>query len=172
MAKKEAPLQTFFVCSLRTVAWQLLLSVYAVLQGHPQRQPEQHSVQAAGCRHYGGAAAAAGSSLRSTHVRRGSAGATDKNGFLLLLAFPLFVQSLSWQTIVFHRYESSTRVSIRFLQWAHGQYQQLESDAASGGAAAAGAAAAVVVERAGATFCETQQQQQQRHEHAVSELSS
>ena len=61
--------------------------------------------------------------------------------------------------------------SIRFLQWAHGQNQQLESDAASGGAAAAGAAAAVVVERAGATFCETQQQQQ-RHEHAVSELSS
>ena len=88
MAKKEAPLQTFFVCSLCTVAWQLLLSVYAVLQGHPQRQPEQHSVQAAGCRHYGGAAAAAGSSLRSTHVRRGSAGATDKNGFLLFLLSP------------------------------------------------------------------------------------
>jgi hypothetical protein len=80
--------------------------------------------------------------------------------------------SRAWHTIVFHRYESSTRVSIRFLQWAHGQNQQLESDAMSGGAAAAGAAAAVVVERAGATFCETQQQQQQRHEHAVSELSS
>ena len=108
MAKKEAPLQTFFVCSLRTVAWQLLLSVYAVLQGHPQRQPEQHSVQAAGCRHYGGAAAAAGSSLRSTHVRRGSAGATDKNGFLLLLAFPLFVQSLAN-----HRFSSLRKLNSR-----------------------------------------------------------